>query len=357
MTLFSSDKEPVVGPGIAVHGHTLRPITVEGKTVGWLGLISLDHLRHPLNVDFLKQQTKAMYLAGLGVFILAGVVSFLLSRHLLAPIQKLAQGTKDLTSFRFDTRIDVRTRDELGQLAIDFNAMAQTLKKYEEMRQQWISDIAHELRTPLAILRGEIEAVQDGIRDIKPETLDSLHSEVTRIGKLVEDLHLLSVLDSQKLVRRRDPVKPLSILRDTVLAFRTRLEGAGIEVRANLLEDDRAVIAGDADRLAQLFSNLIENTIRYTDSPGMLRLSYDFSHGTLTLVFEDSPPGVPADCLGRLFDRLYRLDKSRSRALGGSGLGLSICKEIVERHGGTIRADHASLGGVRISTEFPLIER
>ncbi|MFC1833403.1 ATP-binding protein [Thermodesulfobacteriota bacterium] len=316
--------------------------------------MTVDQLSHPLNVDFLSQQTRALYLAGIGVTILAGIISFFLARRLLSPVELLTRGTRDLTSFKFGTRIDVHTKDELGRLAQDFNTMARTLEKYETMRKQWISDISHELRTPLAILQGEIEAMQDGVRKVSKATLASLHSEAKRIGKLVDDLHLLSVADSEKLLYQRDPVPPVSIVRETVAAFKLRLEKAGIDVEFGSTDGERITIAGDSYRLGQLFTNLLENTVRYTDSPGVLRISHDSSVELLTLRFEDSAPGVPEDSLERLFDRLYRLDESRSRSLGGSGLGLAICKEIVEGHDGIIRADHAKLGGLLITIEFPL---
>jgi two-component system sensor histidine kinase BaeS len=315
----------------------------------------LKHGSHPLELAFLEEQTRAICLAGFCVFALAGLISFFLSKHFLAPIKKLTQAARELSSLNFGTQIDVRTSDELGQLANTFNSMAQALEKNEILRKQWTSDVAHELRTPLAVLRGEIEAMQDGVREISSERLGSLHDETDRIGKLVDDLHLLFVADSKNLVQQKHPVKPLAILRDVIGTFETRLTQAGIQLEAHSIEDQSAVITGDEDRLRQLFANLIENTIRYTNSPGVLRINHYCSLQKLTLVFEDSPPGVPSEALDRVFDRLYRVDKSRSWALGGSGLGLSICKEIVSGHGGAIRAANSSLGGLLISIEFQLI--
>jgi two-component system, OmpR family, sensor histidine kinase BaeS len=357
LALFDENKQLVAGPPeFPIQGYLLRPINVSGRTVGWLGLMRLKHGSHPLELAFIEEQTKAFFLAGFCVFALAGLVSFFLSKHILAPIEKLTQGAKELRSLNFGTRIDVRTSDELGQLADTFNSMAQALEKNETLRKQWTSDVAHELRTPLAILRGEIEAMQDGVREINAERLGSLHDETNRIGRLVDDLHALFVADCENLVRETHPVKPLTVLKDVVDTFATRLTQAGIQLEAHSIEDHSAVIMGDEERLRQLFANLIENTIRYTDSPGVLRINQYCSLQELTLVFEDSPPGVPSETLERVFDRLYRVDKSRSRASGGSGLGLSICKEIVIGHGGAIRASHSSLGGLLISIEFKLMK-
>jgi two-component system sensor histidine kinase BaeS len=357
LALFDESKQFVAGPqGLPVRGYVLRPIDVGGQTVGWLGLMPLRYGAHPLELAFVREQTRAIWLAAACVLVLAGFISFLLSKHLVAPIKKLTGAARELSSLHFGTRIDVRTSDEIGELAKAFNAMAQALEKNETLRKQWTSDVAHELRTPLAILRGEIEAMQDGVREMNGDRLASLHEETNRIGKLVDDLHVLFTADSEALVRQKQPVMPLEILQEVMVAFETRLSQAGIQLEAGSLDDQTAVIMGDPDSLRQLFANLLENAIRYTDSPGVLRINQYCSLGKLTLVFEDSPPEVPSEALDRVFDRLFRVDKSRSRALGGSGLGLSICKEIVVGHGGAIRASHSSLGGLLISIEFDLVK-
>jgi two-component system sensor histidine kinase BaeS len=306
---------------------------------------------------FLRRQTKGFYLIGGPILLLVAIVAFFLSEHFLSPIKQLTTGTEALTSRKFETRIDVQSKDELGQLASDFNTMAQTLKKYEKMRQQWISDISHELRTPLAILQGEIEALQDGVRAINSKALASLQSEVVQLNKIVDDLHMLTSADSRGLNIKMVPVKPLQILRRAVDLNKTRLEQKNIEVKFALDADENTVVIGDADYLTRLFLNLTENSLRYTDPPGKLKILGRTASDTLTICFEDSAPGVPQNSLRYLFDRLYRVDKSRSRELGGSGLGLSICKQIVEIHGGNILAANGALGGLAITIELPLEEK
>jgi two-component system sensor histidine kinase BaeS len=356
LALFDEKKQIVVGgpADSESEDYSLQEITVDGRTVGWLGLHKRQQLADPLVVAFIKNQSMAIYLVGAGILVLAAFASFLLSKHFLAPVHQLTEGTKSLAEFKFDTRIDVNTNDEIGQLAADFNRMAQTLKNYETMRRQWISDISHELRTPLAILRGEIEAMQDGVRSLNTGTLESLHSEILRLSKLVDGLHQLSLADSQCLLAQENPVTPLAVLAEMVDLFRSRFERRKISVTVDIGEVDAFCILGDTDRLAQLFSNLLENTLNYTDSPGSLKIYERHDADKLTICFEDSAPGVPEKALERLFDRLYRVDKSRNRELGGSGLGLAICKQIVESHGGKIVAALASAGGLLIRVEFPL---
>jgi len=225
------------------------------------------------------------------------------------------------------------------------------------MRQQWISDISHELRTPLSVLRGELEALQDGVREMNRATLDSLHAEVLHVGKIVNDLHELSLADTGSLLFVNKPIDPLQVLTNTLESFRTRFERRSIEVQADPAPGEPRRILADPDRLTQLFSNLLENTLRYVNAPGTLKISHHCTAKRLTLTFEDSGPGVPEESLPHLFDRLYRVDKSRSRSRGGSGLGLSICKSIVENLGGDIRAANAPSGGLRLEIVLPLISR
>jgi two-component system sensor histidine kinase BaeS len=356
LVLFDAGKQLVAGgrTGVSYDGYTLQAIAIDGKTVGWFGLHKREHLAYPLAAGFLKQQAQMLYIIGGGILLLAAIVAFVLSRHLLAPVRKLTAGTQALASRQFDSRIEVESQDELGQLAADFNTMAQTLETYEHMRRQWISDIAHELRTPLSILRGEIEALKDGVREANRDSLDSLFSEAKHLSKIVNDLHELSLADSGALSVNKVRLDPVAVLNETLGHFKHNFVENQIAIENSVENQPPISVIGDADRLQQLFSNLLENTLRYADAPGTLKIGQQRTESRLKLFFEDSGPGVPAEALGHLFDRLYRLDRSRSRTQGGSGLGLSICKSIVNALGGEIRAVNANSGGLRIEVELPL---
>ncbi|CAN2041946.1 two-component system, OmpR family, sensor histidine kinase BaeS [Candidatus Magnetomoraceae bacterium gMMP-15] len=359
LCLFDANMHTIAGNAESSEGYVLRAIRLDDRIVGWLGLRMISKFYHPLDFHYIKDQINVFYLIIGVILAIALLIAFFLSNHLLEPVRHLTEGTKALATYEFDTRIHVRSNDELGQLASDFNQMAETLEKYEQMRTQWITDISHELRTPLSVLRGEIEAMQDGIREMSHTTLDSLHSEVIRLGKLVDDLHLLSLADIQNLYMEKKPIHPLMILSNTLNLFQHHFRQRQIDIKTDIDLPRPVIILGDVNRLTQFFINLLENTLRYTDTPGVLKISAEFNEEYLTLWFEDSPPSVPEDALEQIFDRLYRVDKSRSRALGGSGLGLSICRQIITSHGGTIRADHAQTGGLAIIIELPIykIER
>lgn len=220
------------------------------------------------------------------------------------------------------------------------------------MRRDFMADISHELRTPLAVLRGELEAIQDGVRQFTPESVASLQAEVGTLTKLVDDLHQLSMSDEGALAYQKAPVDVINILEVVTGAFRERF--ASRDLKINLSLPDSAVVFGDRDRLMQLFNNLLENSLRYTDGGGALHISGRQENGHFALTFADSAPGVKDAQLEKLFERFYRTEGSRNRASGGSGLGLAICVNIVEAHGGTIRAAHSPFGGVSITVELPL---
>jgi two-component system sensor histidine kinase BaeS len=354
IALFDAQKNLIIGNMSPFKQHLTKAIIVAEKTVGWVGIKKKEHLSRHQDIEFLRRQAKAFYLTGFCVLLMTTLVAWWLSKHLLTPIQRLIEGTRALTSRQFNTKIEVHSSDELGQLANNFNIMAQTLEKYEKMRQQWLCDISHELRTPLAIIRGEIEAIQDGVRDFNRDALDSLHFEVQSISRIVEDLRELSAAETDTLSFKKENINPLLILRDTLKLFQTRLAQHNIQVQDDLPMDDNITLQGDADRLIQLFSNLLENTLRYVDSPGTLRIEHEYMKTQIVLNFIDSGPGVPKESIGRLFERLYRVEQSRNRTKGGSGLGLAICKNIVEMHGGKITATNVPSGGLWIKIVFSL---
>ena len=353
--LLTDDQDrAIIGTPQPKDQRRLVPIEVEGRIVGWLGLQRREHFRSGPPAELLKRQARHLYFLGGAVIALTALIAFLFSRHLLRPIQHLARGTRELAGRNFEVRITPTTGDELGQLAENFNAMAQTLENYEKIRRQWLTDISHELRTPLAVLRGEIEALQDGVRDPSPRNLASLHAEILRIGKLVEDLHLLSLADSDRIFLDKQPMQISRVLEKVIENYQTRLVECRIEVDLRLDEIEELNIRGDADRLGQVFTNIVENACRYVHSPGTLKIYCRTDDAFLTLRFLDSGPGVPDDAFAHLFDRLYRVDSSRNRDSGCSGLGLAICRHIVENHDGEIWAERSPMGGVTIGIRLPL---
>ena len=206
----------------------------------------------------------------------------------------------------------------------------------------------------LIVEQGEIEALQDGVRQTNRETLDSLHAEAVHMGNLVNDLHNLSLVESGSIQFKKEPLDLIKTVRACVQKYQSRFQESNISLADRLGDAEDIIISGDSDRLMQVFSNLLENTLRYTDAPGTLTVTLFRKNADAVVQFADTAPGVPQENLGRLFDRLYRVDPSRSRVQGGSGLGLAICKTIVEGHGGTISAQNAPSGGLQVTIVLPL---
>ena len=272
----------------------------------------------------------------------------------MAPIRDLASGVRKIADGGLDARIPVSRSDELGELATDFNHMADRLARQEELRRAWISDSSHELRTPLAVLRAEIEAMQDGVRPADAATLARLHKQVQQLAKLVDDLRLTLDREPGSADLDMAVLSPLAIVEETIEAFRERYAEAKIEIDTAGLAKGNWRGRGDAGRLAQVFANLFENTLRYTDRGGRLRIAARADGQRFFLQFDDTAPAPPPSALPRLFERFFRAEPSRSRELGGSGLGLAICKTLIEAHGGRIAAAQSKLGGLSIRIELPL---
>jgi len=217
-----------------------------------------------------------------------------------------------------------------------------------------MADIAHELRTPLAILRGEIEALADGVRTYDALALQSLHTEVLTLHTLVEDLYHLSLSDLGALTYRKATIDLAALLDNALHAFVDRWAEKHLTFEVPRRGEAPVWVFGDTERLSQLFTNVFENTLRYTDPGGRIHVWYEPQAHAVVIHVQDSAPGVPQDALPQLFDRWYRVETSRNRAYGGSGLGLAICKNIVEAHEGKIWARPSPLGGLWLQILLPL---
>lgn len=329
-----------------------EPIIVGGETVGYLAQPVLGFKPVIAEDVFLHAQTRGLWLIGGVSMLLATIVAAFVATIVLRPLRRLSTAAAALADRRFDTQLPIDRDDEIGQLAEDFNCLATSLAQYDQRQKQWIADIAHELRTPLAVLRGELEAVIDGIRQAEPATIRSLHQEVQRLSKLVDDLHLLSVAEGGGLQIRPAQLDVEGVVDDSFTRFRERFQQRGFVLEKRI--DAKGLrVRADRQRIEQVVANLLENALRHADPPGPVILSAGKAAGGIALRVSDGGPGVPAEALPRLFDRLYRVDASRSRASGGSGLGLAICRSIAEAHGGTLTARKSVRGGLEVELILP----
>jgi len=353
LMLLNADKSIIYGRSEDLSKLTLHPIYYQDQTIGFLGLLPGKPLQQLNEIQFITQQGKAFIWIALLMIALSAGLALLLAYIFGRRLKKITAATKVLGMGHYSMRLPVDSTDELGQLAQNFNEMAIVLEQSEQARQRWVADVSHELRTPLTILRGELEALQDGIRPMNADAINSLSSEVIRLTRLTDDLYQLTLSDHGALTYRKTKLDPIDILKQSITGLMPKFDNKQLTVNL-ITKTNNISLYADADRLSQLFKNLLSNSANYTDSAGQLNIIVSKRDDTLHIDFNDSAPSVPEKNLNQLFDRLYRVEKSRNRNLGGAGLGLAICKNIVAAHNGTIGARNSSLGGLSIHIEFPI---
>lgn len=352
IALLDKDMHRVTGYPAISNDALVRPIEVAGETVGWLAVSPFQSVTEAGGERFQQYQFRTSLVMGLFSLLMAMLIAWWIARALLEPVKRVAAATHRLASGDYASRVAVASNDEVGQLARDFNQLAYTLERNEKMRREFMADVSHELRTPLSILRGELEAIEDGVRSLNPGAMKSLLGEVGMLSKLVDDLYELSLADIGALTYRKSPCVLNQLLEKSVAMYQERFNARQLHVALDLPRQPVELLA-DANRLQQLFSNLLENAVRYTDVNGTLQISVGVERDWVRINFLDSGPGVSASQLPRLFERFYRAEQSRNRESGGAGLGLAICRSIALAHDGSLEADHSPLGGLWLTLCLP----
>lgn len=352
-TLLDAEQRYVFGNPHLDQAQIRRPIVVAGKTVGWLCMTPFRQVSEVGDLRFQESQFRSMWIVGACAVTLAALIALWLARTLLRPVREVAAATHALAAGDYAARVDPGATDDLGRLARDFNQLALALERTEQQRRQFVANVSHELRTPLAVMHGELEAIEDGVRPMDGSAVGSLQHEVRVLNKLVDDLYELSLADVGAMRYRKVDTDLVELIEQTARGFRERLARADIALELRL-PDPPLIIYADENRLHQLFANLIENSVRYTDRGGSLRIQCRRENAHVVIDVLDSAPGVDPDLLPRLFDRFFRVESSRNRATGGAGLGLAICLQIVEAHGGSIEARRSPMGGLWLSIRLPV---
>jgi signal transduction histidine kinase len=300
-------------------------------------------------VDVRRTTRTALMVAGLAS-ILLGTIIF---RQFTRPLENLRHAVQAFAQGDLSVRIPIKSKDEVGKVAAAFNHMASQLERQEQLRQRMVADVAHELRTPLSVMQGNIEAMMDGLLKPNSGELAELHDEVERLTRLLEDLRLLSLADAGQLKLTMASISVGKLI-DRVSGLMMPLaDSKSVRVQANIPMMS-IVIKGDEDRLLQALTNLIDNGIRHTPAGGQVTVEAAVTEEALFISVADNGPGIPAEELSHLFERFWRGDKSRSRHSGGSGLGLSIVKQIAELHGGAVHVVSPETGGCRFTLELPI---
>ena len=335
-TVIADTMSPVAGaqlqPADIAAG---TPIMVDGRPVGTLLAVLPDaNVESPAS-DFLQAANRSTWLASLAAGALALVLGLLLFRQIVAPIRALTTAAGRIAAGQLNQRVAVTSQDEVGQLAAAFNQMADALARDRDLRRNLVADIAHELRTPLAAIQGNLEAMLDGILPLAAPEIQILHDETLLLSRLVSDLRLLSLAESGQLKLERAPLDLGDLACRAVEGLRPQAEAAGVDLSAEAVPG-LPMVDADGDRVTQIIHNLVGNGLRYTPPGGRVTVSVAAEGAALRVTVHDTGTGVAPEDLPHVFDRFYRADRSRNRTSGGSGLGLAIVKQLVEAHGGQV---------------------
>ena len=302
--------------------------------------------------DFLSDVRRSLWIAG-GLSGLAAVVlALIVSRQLTRPLRRLAAAAGEIARGNLAVRVNERTQDEAGQVGRAFDTMADALQQQEQARQSFMTDIAHELRNPLSVLRGNLEAIQDGLLEPTPEQVSTLHDQSVALSRLVEDLRTLSLAATGHLEIHRQEIDLRQVAEAVVAGFQP--SAAERRISLSLQADELPAVLADPERVGQALRNLIDNALRYTPPGGSVVVSLTAKGGQATVAVADTGGGVAPQDLPHVFDRFYRADRSRSRATGGSGVGLAIVKQLVEAQGGGVSAQSEPGRGSTFAFSLPV---
>ena len=339
-------------------------IVVDGDTIGQLIIVaegrnnSVGREISAARQLFTNAVNRSLILSSIAATVIALLLGVVFSRRLTRPIKELTVATKRVAQGNLDEAVTVRSEDEIGELSQAFNQMGRDLAASQQARRQMTADIAHDLRTPLSVIRGHAEGLKDGVLPPTEETFSIIHDESLRLNRLIEDLRTLSLADAGELPLSLYPVAPTALLKRAVAAHAPLAEDQSVtlsvEADARLPE-----LNVDADRIAQVLDNLLGNALRHTPAGGRVVVGAAVADDAVALTVRDNGEGISAEDLPNIFNRFYRADKSRQRADGGSrsGLGLAISKSVVEQHGGQLTAKSELGNGTIFTITLPVAHR
>lgn len=330
-----------------------RQIQVGDKTVGVL-LLDTGPDRDPMQDEFIRRVNDSIFLSAIGTIVLSFILGTILSRTITRPIRELTSATHEIASGKLGQQVPVRSKDEIGELASSFNKMNDDLARSFNLRKQMTADIAHELRTPLSLIIGHAEAVNDGVLPPSRENFEIIREEANRLEQLVNDLRTLSLADAGELKLNIHAVDINKLLSDIQTMYLHQFNQKRVALN---FEPAPVILPANLDpiRLTQVLTNILDNALRYTAEDGHVIITAAKQNNLIDITVQDSGMGVSSEEAQHLFDRFYRADASRTREwdAGGSGLGLAIAKSIIEMHKGKIWAESEKGKGLKVVIQLP----
>lgn len=331
-------------------------IQYEGQVIGTMLPLPRDPQLTPEETRFIERSNRAVLEATLIAVAIAVVLAVILSRTMARPLRQLTRAAQNMASGDLEQEVEVRSKDELGELAAAFNQMSLEVSRANKQRRQMTADIAHDLRTPLTVIAGYIESMRDGVLKPTPQRLSLIYNEIERLEALVNDLRLLSQVDAGELPIHPQSISPQTVLERAALPFQHRAEQNQISIQLHAPEDLPDLNLDEA-RMMQVLSNLIINAFQFTPAGGQITMSAELNNGAVCFSVSDTGQGIPPEELNLVFDRFYRVDSSRQDAGGGSGLGLAIVKALVEAQGGRVAVESVVGEGTTFRIVFPVSPR
>jgi two-component system sensor histidine kinase BaeS len=355
VSIYGTDGVPLLGKRLPTDARLYieRPIRIQGQIVASVRMVKLKAVPDDVEANFLTSQYTSIIFAACMLLIMALLGAYWVASRWVKPLMQVQTATELIAQGAFDTRLDNTRTDEIGDTMRNINRMALSLQQLEGARRQWMADMSHELRTPLTVLRGEIDALIDGVMPLQSSAIKSLKDEVLQLNALVDDLHLLAMSDLKALPCYFEEFDIVTLLEKMVLRFTPRATQSGLSLKLEVITPSEKWVHWDAKRIEQLISNLIDNSLRYTDAPGHVVIKLTANSNHVTIGVSDSSPAVTKADLPSIFEPLFRADAARQRIGAGSGLGLAICSAIVQAHNGSIHATASDLGGLCVQIVLP----
>ncbi len=329
-------------------------LIVDGEEVGTIVKVREVAGRGPLEEAYLLRTNRALFLSAIGVTIVAIILGLIVARTLIRPLRALTRAIHALKAGELGEQVPVHSEDELGELAHAFNQMSTDLAHANQLRRDMTADIAHELRNPLLVITGYLEAMRDGVLEPTGERLTALYDEAHHLDHLVSDLRTLSSADAGELSLQRESIVPHDLLRRAHSAWETQAHQQQIALALEEVPIALPVIDLDPERMMQVLNNLVSNALRHTPTGGTVTLGAEATSNEIVFTVRDSGQGMAKEELALVFERFYRIDPARQETTGSSGLGLAIARSIVLAHGGTLTAESDGLGrGATFRMRFP----
>lgn len=332
---------------LAVSAESIIPTAFNRHMAGMQmmmgGQMGMQNMADDLFTNFRTAFTEALLWAVGLATLSAVIVSVFVARRVVTPVRYMMRASLHIADGHYAERVPETSFDELGQLARSFNQMAAALEQTETMRRELIGNVAHELRTPLTNIKGYMEGLIDGVLPPEPETYQLVYREADRLQRLVSDLQELSRVEAGAFELHLSRVSVAALIEQTAARLRPQFEEKEVELQINI-SPELPPVQVDEDRIGQVLLNLVGNALQYTPAQGVVTITAKPHDREINVVIQDSGIGIPAEHLTYLFDRFYRVDKSRSRAGGGSGIGLTIARHLIEAHGGQIWATSTGWG-------------